>query len=69
MREIEYDETLKWMAGYNIYKTDKSIWRYIYGFSYDSDLRNMEVQISANAMTENIMLSLTVVATGLSLLF
>ena len=57
------------MGGYNIYKTEEALWRYVYGFSYESDLRNKEVKILANAMTQTIMLSLTVAATGLSLLF
>lgn len=69
MREMPFDEKLNWMAGYNIYKTDQAMWRYVYGYSYQSDLRNKEVVMLANAISQTIMLSLTVAATGLSLIF
>jgi len=41
MREITYDEILEWMAGYNIYKSEDAIWRYVYGYSYESNMRNI----------------------------
>lgn len=50
MREITYDETLVWMSGYNIYHNENSIFRYVYGYSYQSDLRNLEVMIIASAL-------------------
>jgi hypothetical protein len=40
MRAIEFDESIDWMAGYNIYNNKDSVFRYVYGYSYESDKRN-----------------------------
>ena len=49
LRDIDESETIDWMAGYNIYHSETSDFRYVYGYSYESDLRNAEVRIKANA--------------------
>ena len=70
MRKIEFDETLIWMAGYNIYHSKDSEFRYIYGYSYQSDLRNAEVSILAQSVVgQYAMLAVTLLASGLSLAF
>lgn len=40
MREIKYNEDIDWQAGYNIYSSKESVFRYVYGYSYESDKRN-----------------------------
>ena len=70
MREIPYDESLVWMTGYNIYPTAQSVFRYVYGYSYDSDLRNLKAIIKADALSGySAMMALTLVTSGISLLF
>ena len=69
MAEIEFDQTVHWMAGYNIYKSKTALWRYVYGYSYESNLSNKKTEILADAFRSNVMLSLTFALTGLSLLF
>lgn len=69
MREITYDEKLEWMAGYNIYKSEEAIWRYVYGYSYESNLRNIQAEIRASSVSQIAMLSLTIGASALALLF
>ena len=68
MREIAFDESLDWMGGYNIYKSETAQWRYVYGYSYESNLSNKEVSILANAVRETLMMSLTLAAAGLAIL-
>ena len=69
MREITYNEKIQWMAGYNIYNKVDSNFRYIYGYSYESDLRNADVVILAEAQrlatTLGMMASLFAIATSL----
>ena len=69
MREITFDEELVWMAGYNLYHSAESRFRYVYGYSYESDLRNAEVIILADAVRSTAMLSVTLAAACVSLLF
>lgn len=69
MREIKFDDTFHWMAGYNIYKSKTALWRYVYGYSYESNLSNKNSEILADAFRSNVMLSLTFALTSLSLLF
>ena len=69
MREIKFDEKVHWMAGYNIYKSKTALWRYVYGYSYESNLSNKKTEILAEAFRSPVMLSLTFALTGLSLLF
>ena len=57
------------MAGYNIYKSEEAEWRYVYGYSYLSNLRNKEVTIRASAISQVAMLSLTLGASALALFF
>ncbi len=49
MREITFDESIDWMAGYNIYNNKDSVFRYVYGYSYESDKRNQGDIIKAEA--------------------
>ena len=67
MREITYNEKIDWMAGYNIYNKKESNFRYVYGYSYESDLRNADVAIKADSMSllTSLALSASVVATTL----
>ena len=70
MREIEFDETLKWMAGFNVYKQPDHLFRYFYGFSYESDKRNAEVAITAEAyFAQTAWLSLSLAAVSISMMF
>lgn len=47
MREINFDEDIHWTSGYSIYRNKKSVYRYIYGYSYESDKRNLAGPIKA----------------------
>ena len=67
MREIAFDEQINWIAGYNIYHTDTSLFRYVYGYSYESDKRNAEVVIVAQASA--LQFGVAVLALGAALLF
>ena len=49
LRKIEFDESIDWMAGYNIYNNQASVFRYVYGYSYESDKRNQGGFILAEA--------------------
>ena len=70
MREINYNEDLHWMGGFNIYRKPDHEFRYIYGFSYESDKRNREVVIKANALLgQSLWVSLTFAAACVSLMF
>ena len=39
------------MAGYSIYNSVDSVFRYVYGYSYESDKRNTVSLIVANAVS------------------
>ena len=69
MREITYNEDMHWMAGYNIYHSKESVFRYVYGYSYESDKRNLECVIVAEAVRTMTTVSLALAALGASLLF
>ena len=69
MREITYNEDMHWMAGYNIYHSKDSVFRYVYGYSYESDKRNLECVIVAEAVRTMTTVSLALAALGASLLF
>ena len=47
MREIPFDEEINWATGYSIYRDAKSIYRYVYGYSYESNKRNLAGSIIA----------------------
>lgn len=69
LREIKFDEELKWMAGFNVYKQPDHTFRYFYGFSYESDKRNKDVAIKAGALAESVWLSLSLAAACISVMF
>ena len=70
MRDILYDESLVWQAGYNIYHSKNSQFRYVYGYSYESDLRNTDVSIIAQSMVgKYATIAVTLLAAGISLIF
>ena len=50
MREINFDEDIDWTSGYNIYRSKEATYRYIYGYSYESDKRNLAGPIKASAL-------------------
>ena len=50
IREILWDDEIEWMAGYNIYKSKTSIWRYVYGYSYESNISNKLSALKAEAI-------------------
>ena len=52
-----------------MYHDKDSKFRYVYGYSYESDLRNAETIILADAIRSTAMLSLTMAAACVSLLF
>ena len=69
MREIKYNEEIQWMAGYNIYNKVDSNFRYVYGYSYESDLRNADVVILAEAQRLVTLGVASLAAIATSLLF
>ena len=69
MRAIEYNEDIDWQAGYNIYSSKDSVFRYVYGYSYESDKRNQAGQIKANAIYMNASLAVASLATVAALMF
>ena len=69
MREIKFDEEIQWMAGYNIYNSKTSVFRYVYGYSYESDKRNLAGSIKAEALMTKATLAVAALTAGLTLLF
>ena len=57
------------MAGYNIYNKVDSNFRYVYGYSYESDLRNADVVILAEAQRLVTLGVASLAAIATSLLF
>ena len=54
MREIKFDENIQWMAGYNMYYHKDSVFRHQYGYSYESDKRNLAGPILAEASRQEV---------------
>ena len=69
MREIPYNDDIDWMAGYNIYNNVDSKFRYVYGYSYESDKRNQGGQIKAYAFYVNASLTIASLAAVSALIF
>ena len=68
MREISFDEDIHWTTGYSIYHNDKSVYRYVYGYSYESDKRNLAGSIKAQAIFMNASLAIASLALGVTCL-
>ena len=68
MREINFDEDIHWTSGYSIYRNAEATYRYIYGYSYESDKRNLAGPIKASASYISVSMAAVSVALGLTYL-
>ena len=69
MREIKFDEDIDWTSGYSIYRNKQATYRYIYGYSYESDKRNLAGPIKASAIYMKASLAVASLAITLTYLF